>query len=105
MAYPARCDGMWKLTLYSKPACSLCEEAKGAIEEYSKECGLTLDVVDISQDRKLWEQYQYEIPILLVDGREAARHHIDLKKLRVLHKRWQAGELPLPQHSGLFPVR
>lgn len=97
---------MWNLTLYSKPGCPLCKEAKREIEEFAKECELTLEVVDITQDPLLWEKYRYEIPVLLVQGQEAARHHIGLKKLRVLHQRWLAGEL-LPASrpaTGFFPV-
>ena len=83
---------MWRLVLYSKRNCPLCEEAKAALQEFAKECDLSLEVVDISKDPVLWEQYQFEIPILFMDGQELVRHHIGLKKLRVLHKRWTEGK-------------
>ncbi|MCZ7644581.1 MAG: glutaredoxin family protein [Planctomycetota bacterium] len=91
----------WKLKLYSKPDCPLCEEAKAAIQEFAKECPVELETVDVSQDPKLWEAYRFEIPVLLIDGQEAARHHIGLKKLRVLYKRWEDGDLPRP-HARVF---
>ena len=94
---------MWRLTLYSKLNCPLCEEAKQEIQEFGKECELSIEVVDISKDPKLWDKYQFDIPVLLVEGQEAARHHIGLKKLRVLHKRWQAGQNLVTPRTGVFP--
>ena len=95
---------MWNLTLYTKPSCSLCESAKQSIKEFSKECALTLHEVDISKDPALWDEYQYDIPVLLIHGKEAARHHIGLPKLRVLRQRWEQGK-GLPQRGkGIFPA-
>lgn len=95
---------MWHLTLYSKPNCPLCDEAKKEINEFEKECAVKLDIVDISKDKALWEKYQFDIPVLMVDGQEAAKHHIGLKKLRVLHRRWTEGKgLPKPD-AGVFPA-
>jgi glutaredoxin len=83
---------MWRLTLYSKPDCCLCDDAKRAIDEFTRECNLTLEVVDISKDKALWEKYCYDIPVLLLDGEEIARHHIGLKKLRVIRQRRDASK-------------
>jgi glutaredoxin len=95
---------MWQLTLLSKPDCPLCDEAKLAIEEFSRECPLNLTVVDVSTDQKLWERYKFEIPVLLIDNQEAASHHVGLKKLRVLRSRWEKGEPLAKSHTGLFPA-
>ena len=78
---------MWHLTLYTKPECGLCDEAKNAISLFSAECGLRLEIVDITTDTKLFDTYRYEIPVLMLDGTEIARHHISLQKLRVIRKR------------------
>ncbi|MCK6473723.1 MAG: glutaredoxin family protein [Planctomycetes bacterium] len=96
---------MWHLTLYGKPDCPLCDEAKAAIHEFAQECELELKWVDISQDPELWNKYQFEIPVLWIEGQEAARHHLGVKKLRVLRKRWEEGkDLQIHQTgTGLFP--
>jgi glutaredoxin len=78
---------MWHLTLYSKPGCHLCDDAKREIQEFAKECELQIDEVDISKDKVLWDKYCYDIPVLMLDGEEIARHHIGIKKLRVIRKR------------------
>ena len=76
------------LTLYSKPECSLCDKAKSAIEQFRAERVFELTVVDIESDPMLFEKYRHDIPVLLINGAEAARHFIGLEKLRVLAKRF-----------------
>jgi len=94
---------MLRLALYSKPNCPLCDEAKAAIETFARECELELEVVDISRNKQLWNEYKFDIPVLLIDGEVAARHHIGLKKLRVLRKRRERGEELNSANTGLFP--
>ncbi len=75
------------LTLYSKPECSLCDKAKDALEKFRAERAFELTIVDIESDPVLFEKYKHDIPVLLINGAEAARHFIGLEKLRVLAKR------------------
>jgi glutaredoxin len=61
---------MW-LTLYSKPGCHLCDEAKEKIRRL-RERGYDLEVQerDITTDTALFERYRYTIPVVeLADGR------------------------------------
>ncbi|HLX64028.1 MAG TPA: glutaredoxin family protein [Planctomycetota bacterium] len=78
---------MLKFTLYSKPNCPLCDKAKAALHEFRRECVFDLDVVDIESDVQLFEKYKHDIPVLLTNGAEAARHFIGVEKLRVLVRR------------------
>jgi hypothetical protein len=59
-----------RLTLYSKPACCLCDEAKGKIERLkARGYDLTLDERDITTDAVLFERFRYVIPVVeLPDG-------------------------------------
>jgi glutaredoxin len=72
---------MKRLTLYSKPGCHLCDEMKRVIETVGATCRLTLDVVDISRDAELVERYGLEIPVLMIDGRKAAKYRITEREL------------------------
>ena len=78
---------MWRLTLYSKPGCCLCDEAKAAIQEFSREWELQLEEIDITRDDALFQKYRDDIPVLFLNGQELARHRIGIKKLRVLRAR------------------
>ena len=76
-----------RFTLYSKTECSLCDKAKAALDEFRRECAFELAVMDIEADAVLFEKYKNDVPVLLINGAEAARHFIGLEKLRVLVRR------------------
>ena len=72
---------MRRLTLYSKPGCHLCDEMKHVIDAVGTRVPLTLDVVDITTDPDLVARYGVDIPVLLVDGRKAAKHRVTEREL------------------------
>lgn len=76
------------LTLYSRPGCHLCDDMKAIVNRVARQTPLTLEEVDISTDPELERLYGLEIPVLLVDGRKAAKYRIgELELLRVLSGR------------------
>jgi glutaredoxin len=68
---------MSRITIYSKPGCHLCDRAKAVVTR----CGVPFEVVDISGNKALERQYGHEIPVILLDGREIARHFIRERNL------------------------
>ena len=72
---------MRRLTLYSKPGCHLCDEMKHVVDLVSARVPLALQVVDISTDPALEARYGLEIPVLLVDGRKAAKYRVTAEDL------------------------
>ena len=79
---------MIRLTIYSRPGCHLCEEMKAVVTRVARRVPLDLEEVDISGDRELEARYGLEIPVLMVDGRKAAKYRIDEDQLlRVLNAR------------------
>ena len=76
---------MIALTLYSRPGCHLCDEMKAVVRRVAKSLPLTpvtIIEVDISTDPALEERYGVEIPVLLVEGRKAAKYRIGEDELR-----------------------
>jgi glutaredoxin len=69
------------LTLYSRPGCHLCEDMKAVIAHVARTIPVTLDEVDISMDAALESRYGQEIPVLLVDGRKAAKYRVTEEQL------------------------
>jgi glutaredoxin len=57
------------VTLYARPGCHLCDEARGAILELRR-AGHDLDLreVDIETDEALLRTYLERIPVVAVDG-------------------------------------
>jgi hypothetical protein len=74
------------LTLYSRPGCHLCDEMKAIVDRVTRSIAepSTLDVVDISIDADLESRYGLEIPVLLVNGRKAAKYRVREEELRRL---------------------
>ena len=75
---------MIALTIYSRPGCHLCEEMKAVVETVARSIPISLEEVDISTDASLEARYGLEIPVLLVDGRKAAKYRIGEGELRKL---------------------
>ena len=68
---------MTRVTLYGKPGCHLCEEARAAVEAVAAERELELEEVDVSIDPVLDRDYGERIPVVAVDGEEAFELHVD----------------------------
>ena len=71
-----------QVVLYTRPGCRLCQEMKevmsssGCTELYS------LEEVDIESEAELFASYQFEIPVLFINGVEAFRHRLRADEFR-----------------------
>ncbi|MBC8109122.1 MAG: TIGR04282 family arsenosugar biosynthesis glycosyltransferase [Anaerolineae bacterium] len=72
---------MHRVTLYSKPDCHLCDDAKLVIERVRARHALELVVRDIRDNAKDFANYQFAIPVITVNDREIARHRLDEAQL------------------------
>jgi len=70
------------VTLYTRPGCHLCEEAKASIAPMLAEFGATLREVNIDADAVLRERYGMDIPVIFIGARKAAKHRVDAVKFR-----------------------
>lgn len=70
------------VTLYSRPGCHLCEEAKAAIAPLLREFGAVLREVNIDEDAILKKRYGWDIPVIFIGARKAAKHRVDVAQFR-----------------------
>lgn len=70
------------VTLYTRPGCHLCEEAKAAITPLLREFGAVLHEVNIDQDAVLKARYGWDIPVIFIGKHKAAKHRVDLAQFR-----------------------
>ena len=64
------------ITLYTKPECSLCDDARDVINEVRTRIPFELEIRNILDDLETFEKYKHDIPVILLDGHEIARHRL-----------------------------
>ena len=70
------------VTIYSRPGCHLCEEAKAQIAPLLKEFGARLTEINIDEDSQLRARYDYDVPVIFLGARKAAKHRVDVVQFR-----------------------
>jgi len=70
--------------VYSRPGCHLCDDAKDAIRSAGCDDAFTLEEVNIESSRELLMKYQFDIPVVTINGVEAFRHRVDSARFKDL---------------------
>jgi glutaredoxin len=71
-----------KVTLYGKPGCHLCDDARVAVAAVRHELGFELEEVDVSADPRLHARYGERIPVLAAGGEEVLELGFDAPAVR-----------------------
>ena len=75
---------MSHVTLYSKPGCHLCDDARAYLDDLASTTDFDLDEIDIRRDTDLFERYRYRIPVIVVDGVERLEGRITAEDVLTL---------------------
>ena len=70
------------VTLYTRPGCHLCEEAKAVIAPLLAEFGATLREVNIDEDADLASRFGVDIPAIFIGEHKGAKHSVDPQQFR-----------------------
>jgi hypothetical protein len=65
-----------RIVLFTKPGCHLCDDMRDQLSAALGDSGEAVQHVDIASDLDVYMRYRHDIPVLLIDGREVARHRI-----------------------------
>lgn len=65
-----------RLVMYTKPGCHLCEDMLDVVRRALRGRSAGLEERNITLNLDDYHRYKHDIPVLLVDGREVARHRI-----------------------------
>jgi glutaredoxin len=71
-----------RVTLYSRPGCHLCDDARAVIATVCDELGESYDEVSIAGDAELERRFGHEVPVTLVDGKQHDYWRVDPVRLR-----------------------
>jgi glutaredoxin len=66
-----------RVTLYGKPGCHLCDDARAVVERVRRERPFELREIDVSLDPELFREYGERIPVLELDGEELFEFQVD----------------------------
>jgi glutaredoxin len=69
------------VTLYGRPGCHLCDDARAALERVRATHPFRLDDVDIEHDDALLRRYLERIPVVALDGEELFDFFVDEEAL------------------------
>ena len=70
------------VTIYTRPGCHLCDEARAAIEASGCSGEYALEEVNIDEDGALQERYGHDIPVIFINGVKAFKHRVDSREFK-----------------------
>lgn len=71
-----------RITLYTRPGCHLCDDARAVVERVCADLGESFEEVDITTDDDLADRYGEDIPVTFVDGKQHDFWRVDESRLR-----------------------
>ena len=71
-----------RVTLYGRPGCHLCEEAREALLRVQRRVPFTLEEVDIETDDELHKRYLERIPVVTLEGEHLFDFEVDERELQ-----------------------
>jgi glutaredoxin len=74
--------GVAVVTLYGKPDCHLCDDARAVLERVRRDRAFELVERDITTNDDLHRAYLERIPVVVIDGEEAFDLFVDEAELR-----------------------
>ena len=70
------------VTLYGRPGCHLCDEARAVLLRVRAEAPFELREIDIERDDELFKRYLERIPVVSLNGEELFELEVDEAALR-----------------------
>jgi len=70
------------ITLFSRPGCHLCDDARAALEAVRATHPFLLEERDIEADDATFKAYLERIPVVALEGRELYELFVDVDDLR-----------------------
>ena len=71
-----------RITLYTRPGCHLCDDARAVIEAVCADLGESYEEIDITGDDGLEDRFTEDVPVTFVDGRQHDFWRVDETRLR-----------------------
>ena len=73
---------MRTVTLYGRPGCHLCDDARAVLERVRATHPFRLQEIDIEADDELFKRYLERIPVVAIDGEERFEYFVEDEALK-----------------------
>jgi glutaredoxin len=73
-----------RVTLYTRPGCHLCDDARQVVVGVCADLGESYAEVSIADDAELERRFGHEVPVTFVDGRQHDFWRVDPARLRAV---------------------
>src|SRR5690625_6394168 len=84
---PSPADRDARILFLTREGCHLCEDALPVVRAEADRAGTSVEVVDIDTDATLQRDWDYDVPVIIVDGKVHARYRVDAEQLRTALRR------------------
>ncbi|PMC76309.1 MULTISPECIES: glutaredoxin family protein [unclassified Brachybacterium] len=87
---PRPTDPDARVLYLTREGCHLCEEALPVVRAEADRAGTTVEVRDIDADEQLRERFDYDVPVIIIDGQIHAKYRVEAEALRAAlrHRPW-----------------
>lgn len=72
---------MVELTFLTRAGCHLCQTAKDTVAEVVSGRDVTVTEIDIDTDEDLAGRFGWDVPVVLLNGRQHSFHRVDRDRL------------------------
>ncbi|MGY5766163.1 glutaredoxin family protein [Brachybacterium sp. DNPG3] len=79
---PAPTDPDARVLFLTREGCHLCDEALPVVRAEADRAGTTVEVRDIDEDERLRADWDYDVPVIIVDGAVHAKYRVETEALR-----------------------
>lgn len=72
----------WRITLYTRLDCCLCEEMKEVVRKVAMEFPLEMEEIDVDAAPDLKGKYGHDVPVLFINGRKVFKYRATVRELK-----------------------
>jgi glutaredoxin len=65
-----------RVLMFTKPGCHLCDDMRDLLHAALRGSEVAVVERNIAEDLDDFQRYKHDIPVLMIDGREVARHRV-----------------------------
>ena len=70
-----------RITLYTRPGCHLCDDAKAALKDVAESTGESWQEINVETDIELEREYGERLPVIMLDGKEHGYFRVESDRL------------------------